>query len=57
MSFLKERVYWAIASKRKTRSWVMKSKPPATMPDGQANMSTVLESVAFFIHQVMGGEM
>lgn len=56
-SFLKERVYRAIASKRKTRSWVMKSKPPATVLDRQANMSTILESVAFFIHQVMGREM
>lgn len=54
---LKEKAYWAIASKEKTRPWGMKSKPPeapAAVPGGKGKMSDILELVTIFIHQVGG---
>lgn len=55
-SLLKERVYWATASKKtKTRSWDMKSKPSASLPGRKITCPPSWNWQAFFfIHQAWG---
>lgn len=41
-------------SQKRPRSWTIKFKPLATAPDGEGNMSAVLELVGAFIRFVLG---
>lgn len=41
-------------SQKRPRSWTIKFKPLATAPDGEGNMSAVLELMGAFIHFVLG---